>query len=145
MTALYARGTVDASGRATAEAIMRAVGSVVWVDSDDDIDSVTAVSGSGPAYFLRLIELIAEAGTGLGLAPQVAGQLAIETALGTARLAQGSERSCAQLRAEVTSAGGTTAAALAVMEAADLHGIVQAAVAAAKRRAGELAAEFGAD
>ena len=124
---------------------MAAVGSVVWVDSDSDIDAVTAVSGSGPAYFLRLIELMTDTGASLGLSPAVAQTLAIETALGAAKLAHESGRPPAELRAEVTSPGGTTAAALAVMEAADLRGIVERAMAAAKHRAGAMAAEFGAD
>lgn len=145
VTGLYAHGAVDGPRRDLAAALLGAVGQIVWVGSDAEIDAVTAVSGSGPAYFLRLIELLTEAGTELGLAPDVARTLAIGTALGTAKLAHGSAQSCAELRAEVTSAGGTTAAALAVMEAADLHAIVLAAVGAAYRRAGELAAEFGAD
>ncbi len=145
ITALFAHGAVDPERRATAQALMAAVGRVVWVESDSDIDAVTAVSGSGPAYFLRLIELMTEAGAKLGLSSEVAQTLAIETALGTAKLAQESGRPPAELRAEVTSAGGTTAAAIAVMEAADLRGIVERAVTAAKQRAGELAAQFGAD
>ena len=145
VTALYAHRGTDAASRGTAEAVLSAVGRVVWVGSEDDIDTVTAVSGSGPAYFLLLTELLEEAAVGHGLSPEVARVLAVETAAGTARLAQISGRPCAELRAEVTSAGGTTAAALDVLAAADLRAIVGAAVAAAKRRAGELAAEFGAD
>ena len=145
VTALFAHGAVEPRHRATAQGVMAAVGSVVWVDSDSDIDAVTAVSGSGPAYFLRLIELMTDTGASLGLSPAVAQTLAIETALGAAKLAHESGRPPAELRAEVTSPGGTTAAALAVMEAADLRGIVERAMAAAKHRAGAMAAEFGAD
>jgi pyrroline-5-carboxylate reductase len=143
VTALYAPPEVSTERRALAAAILGAVGSVVWVGSDAEIDAATAVSGSGPAYFLRLIELLEEAGVAAGLDPVVAHRLALDTALGTARLAHGSTESCAELRASVTSAGGTTAAALAVLEAADLRAIVGSAVGAAARRAAELADEFG--
>lgn len=144
VTALYAQGSVGGQARETCEAIMAAVGRSVWVDSDDQIDMATAISGSGPAYFLRLMELLEDAGAGLGLPREVARLLALETAFGTAQLARESARPCAELRAEVTSAGGTTAAALAVFEASDLRGIVANAVAAAHSRAGELAAQYGA-
>ena len=145
VTALYAGPAVSRERCALAEAILGAVGSIAWVGSDAQIDAATAVSGSGPAYFLRLIEVLEAAGVEAGLEPAVAHRLALDTALGTARLAHGSSSSCAQLRASVTSAGGTTAAALAVLEAADLRAIVGAAVQAAARRAAELADEFGRD
>lgn len=144
VTALYAGAAVDPARRAQAERLLALVGHVVWVESDELIDVATAISGSGPAYFLRLIEILEAAGTEAGLSVDTAHELAIGTALGTARMARDSTESCAQLRASVTSAGGTTAAALAVLEAADLRAIVTTAVAAAMRRAGELADEFGA-
>lgn len=144
VTALFAHGSVDAASRGTCEAVMASVGRTVWVGSDDEVDMATAVSGSGPAYFLRLIELLEDAGAGLGLDRAVARELALQTALGTARLAVESGRPCSELRAEVTSAGGTTAAALAVFEARGLRAIVEEAVGAARSRARELAAEFGA-
>lgn len=143
VTALYSPRPLGESQHASVVALLGAVGRLVWLQSDAEVDIATAVSGSGPAYFLRLIELVADAGAALGLPADVARTLALETALGTARLAAGSTRSCAELRAEVTSSGGTTAAALAVLEAKDLHGIVHAAVAAASARAAELADEFG--
>ncbi len=143
VTALYAAAGVDAAQRALAEALLAAVGRVVWVGVEDELDAVTAVSGSGPAYFFLLIELIEAAAVAQGLRPAVAHQLAVETAYGAARLARESPDDPATLRAQVTSAGGTTAAALAVFEAADLRAIVAAAVAAATRRSRELAAEFG--
>ncbi len=145
VTALYAGTAVSAERRALAATLLGAVGSVVWVGSDAQIDAATAVSGSGPAYFLRLIEVLEAAGVEVGLDPAVAHRLALDTALGTARFAHGSSSTCAELRASVTSAGGTTAAALAVLEAADLRAIVGAAVQAAARRAAELADEFGRD
>lgn len=143
ITALFATSGVDAAQRAMAHALLEAVGRVVWVGAEDDLDAVTAVSGSGPAYFFLLIELIEAAAVAQGLEPAVARQLAIETAYGAARLARESPDDPATLRTQVTSPGGTTAAALAVFDAADLRAIVAAAVAAAARRSRELAAEFG--
>lgn len=144
VTALFASPSVDAAHRRLAEQLLAAVGSTVWVESDAQVDAATAISGSGPAYFLRLIELLEAAAIDAGLSPDTANRLAIGTALGTARLANESAQSCAELRASVTSAGGTTAAALAVLEGRDLRGIVNAAVRAAANRAAELADEFGA-
>jgi pyrroline-5-carboxylate reductase len=122
---------------------MAAVGTVVWVEREADLDAVTAVSGSGPAYFFRFMECLEEAAIAEGLPPSLARTLTLETAYGAARLARESSLSPAELRAEVTSRGGTTAAALSVLEAADLRAIVARAVAAATRRAAELAREHG--
>ena len=143
VTALYADAGVAAAQRTVAEALLAAVGSVVWVGAEDELDAVTAVSGSGPAYFFLLIELLEAAAVTQCLDLPVARRLAIETAYGAARLARESQDDPATLRAQVTSPGGTTAAALAVFDAADLRAIVAAAVAAATRRSRELAAEFG--
>jgi pyrroline-5-carboxylate reductase len=143
VTALYAAAGVGAAQRAVAQALLEAVGSVVWVGAEEELDAVTAVSGSGPAYFFLLIELLEAAAVAQGLPPAVARRLAVETAYGAARLARESPEDPATLRGQVTSPGGTTAAALAVLEAADLRAIVAAAVAAATRRSRELAAEFG--
>ena len=142
---LYADPTVPAAARDLAGRLIEAVGSAVWVPAEADIDAVTSVSGSGPAYFFLLIELLESAGIAEGLAPDVARRLAIDTAAGAAALARRGEDDPATLRAQVTSKGGTTAAALAVFEAADLRGIVGRAVAAAASRSRELAAEFGRD
>jgi pyrroline-5-carboxylate reductase len=144
-TALYAAPAVPASARAVATSLLAAVGSVVWVGSEAELDAVTAVSGSGPAYFFLLMELLEAAAIAEGLAPAVARRLALDTAAGAARLATTSPDDPATLRAQVTSKGGTTAAALAVLEAADLRGIVARAVAAAARRSRELAEESGRD
>lgn len=141
---LYAGSDVVATDRAVAAAILGAVGSVAWVGSEDALDVVTALSGSGPAYFFRLTELLAEAATGLGLDPAVARTLAIDTLHGSGMLARAGDGDLARLRAEVTSKGGTTEAALRVLEAADLRGMVAAAVQAAANRSRELAARFGA-
>jgi pyrroline-5-carboxylate reductase len=142
-TALYAGPGVDASQRALAARLLDAVGTTVWVDDESAMDAVTAVSGSGPAYFFLLIELLEAAARAEGLSDEVARRLAIETAYGAARMARESTDDPATLRAQVTSKGGTTAAALAVMEAAGLRDIVRRAVGAASARSRELAAEFG--
>jgi len=143
ITALYADPTVDAGARAVATRLIEAVGSVVWVGNESHLDAVTAVSGSGPAYFFLLIEMLETAAIAEGIAPAVARRLAIDTAAGAAALAQSSADEPATLREQVTSKGGTTAAALAVFDAADLRGIFARAVAAAARRSRELAEEFG--
>jgi pyrroline-5-carboxylate reductase len=142
-TGLFAAVTVGATERARAESIMRATGEVVWVKEEAHIDVVTALSGSGPAYFFHLAELMAQAGTELGLEPDTARRLAVATLHGSGLLAYSGDGDLARLRAEVTSKGGTTEAALKVMQAADLRGIVSRAMDAAARRGSELAAQFG--
>jgi pyrroline-5-carboxylate reductase len=142
-SALYAADTVGGPNRALAARLIEAVGSAVWVATEGDMDAVTAVSGSGPAYFFLLIELLEAAAIAEGLDPAVARRLAIDTAAGAAEMARQSSDDPATLRAQVTSKGGTTAAALAVFEAAGLRAIVARAVAAAALRSRELAAEFG--
>ena len=143
-TGLYAPPTVGAADRALAESILAAVGITVWVERESHMDVVTAVSGSGPAYFFLFMEALEAAARELGLAPDVAHRLTTQTALGAAQMASESADSLAVLREQVTSKGGTTAAALAILDAADLRGIVAGAVAAADRRSAELAAEYGA-
>jgi pyrroline-5-carboxylate reductase len=144
-TALYAAPSVGTAQRALAARLLGAVGATVWVDDEGQMDAVTAVSGSGPAYFFLLIELLEDAARAEGLPPDVAHTLAVETAHGAARMARESADDAATLRAQVTSKGGTTAAALGVMEAAGLRDIVRRAVAAAAARSRELAADFGRD
>jgi len=143
ITALYAMPGVDAASRLTAETILAACGPTVWVTDESQLDVVTAVSGSGPAYFFLLIECLEAAGTELGLDPETARRLAVETARGSGRMAAEAAESPAELRAQVTSKGGTTAAALEVLEAAGVRGIFAAAVAAGARRSTALAQEFG--
>ena len=143
ITALYALPGVDAASRQTAETILAACGPTVWVPDESQLDVVTAVSGSGPAYFFLLIECLEAAGIELGLDPATARRLAVETARGSGRMAAEAAESPAELRAQVTSQGGTTAAALEVLEAAGVRGIFAAAVAAGARRATALAQEFG--
>jgi pyrroline-5-carboxylate reductase len=143
ITALHAGPGVDAASRATAEGILAACGPTVWVPDEAQMDVVTAVSGSGPAYFFLLIECLEAAGIELGLDPATARRLAIETARGAGRMAAESAEAPAELRQQVTSKGGTTAAALEVLEAADVRGIFARAVAAGAARSTALAREFG--
>jgi len=142
-TGLYAPAAVSATDRARAEAVMRATGEVIWVKEEAHIDAVTALSGSGPAYFFFLAELMAQTGVELGLEPDAAKRLAVATLHGAGALARATDGDLARLRAEVTSKGGTTEAALQVMNAEDLRGVVSRAMTAAARRGGELAAQFG--
>jgi len=145
-TAVYAPPAVGAGERALVERALSAVGAVVWLQHEQDLDVVTALSGSGPAYFFLLAELMADAAVGLGLKPAAARALAVGTLYGAGALAQASDGDLARLRAEVTSRGGTTEAALSVLAGTDgLEGIVQRALAAATRRSRELARQFGAE
>jgi len=143
-TGLYAPASVGAAHRALAESIMAAVSATVWVEHESQMDTVTALSGSGPAYFFLFMEALEAAAHERGLPHDIAHRLTLETAFGAAQMARQSADSLAVLRDQVTSKGGTTAAALAVLDAAGLRAIVAHAVAAADRRSAELAAEFGA-
>src|SRR5690606_41940342 len=135
---------VGQADRDLSESLLRAVGEVVWVDSDRAIDSVTAVSGSGPAYVFLFLEALIQAGMEQGLSQEQARQLALATFHGATQLASLSPDSPAVLRDRVTSKGGTTAAALAVFQEAGFDRIVGQAVRAAARRAAELARELAA-
>ncbi len=140
ITALYAGARVDAAGRAMAEALMGAVGEVVWLADEGQMDAVTAVSGSGPAYVFHLIEALEAAALAAGLPAELAARLARATVTGSAELAFRSADSAATLRENVTSPGGTTAAALAVlMSEKGLSDLMTRAVAAATKRSKELA------
>lgn len=138
-TGLYAPSSVGHEPRIAAERVLQAVGDVFWVRDEELLDVVTALSGSGPAYFFLLAELMAEAGTELGLEGAMAQRLAAATLYGSGLLAHGADSDLARLREEVTSAGGTTEAALTAFEAADLRAAVRAALAAAMQRGRELA------
>ncbi|HEX4243441.1 MAG TPA: pyrroline-5-carboxylate reductase [Steroidobacteraceae bacterium] len=142
-TGLYAPRSVGAANRALAEMVMAAVSAIVWVEHESQMDTVTALSGSGPAYFFLFMEALEAAAHERGLPKDIAHQLTLETALGAAQMARQSTETLATLREQVTSKGGTTAAALAVLDTAGLQAIVARAVAAADRRSAELAAEFG--
>jgi pyrroline-5-carboxylate reductase len=143
-TGLFAPGTVAGEHREIAARVLQAVGEVVWVDTEDNLDIVTALSGSGPAYFFLLAELLTQGAIDLGLEPAAARRLAIATLHGAGQLVHAGDGDLARMRAEVTSKGGTTEAAVKSLDAADLRGIVARALAAATRRSRELAAQFGA-
>ncbi len=137
-TALYATPEVDAAQREQAETVLRAVGLVRWVEDESLMDAVTALSGSGPAYFFLFMEALEQAGERLGLPADTARLLTLQTALGAARMAIESGEDPAELRRRVTSPGGTTERAIASFEADDLAGVVQRALSAARDRSVEL-------
>ena len=141
--ALYAGPTVDAGQRAAAEAIMRSVGVAIWVEDESQIDIVTALSGSGPAYFFLIAELLEAGAIELGLPQSVARQLVLQTAYGAAKLARDSESDPKILREQVTSPGGTTEQALNAFHNGDLAGLIKTALEAAQQRSIELAEQFG--
>jgi len=142
-TAIFAPAGLSAAQRSLAEQILGAVGTTSWVASEDALDVVTALSGSGPAYFFLLAELMTDAAVNLGLERASARELAIQTLFGSGRMARDSDGDLARLRAEVTSKGGTTEAALRSFEGANLRGIVAAALGAATERGREMARAFG--
>ncbi|MDA0788988.1 MAG: pyrroline-5-carboxylate reductase [Proteobacteria bacterium] len=141
ITGLYGTPTVEDSQRRQAEEILSAVGKYIWVNEESELDAVTAVSGSGPAYFFAVMEAIEAAGHHLGLSPEVAHKLVVETALGAAMMAEQADVPAGTLRERVTSPGGTTSAALDVFNTRDLSGTFDEAIAAAHRRSIELGAE----
>ena len=143
MTGLVAGSGVSDVQRQTVEDIMAAVSEVLWVDSDDLIDAVTALSGSGPAYVFRFLEALIAGGEQLGLTPAQAKQMALATLAGATALAANSPETPAVLRERVTSKGGTTAAALDVLQAKGFHEAVGLAMQAAYERAGALSKELG--
>jgi pyrroline-5-carboxylate reductase len=138
-TGAAASPEVSDAQRAAAQALLAAVGTVEWLDGEHLVDAVTAVSGSGPAYVFHLVECLAEAGAAAGLPPDLAARLSRAMVVGAGELLAQSELSAAELRQNVTSPGGTTAAALAVLtREPGLAALMREAVAAAKRRAEEL-------
>jgi pyrroline-5-carboxylate reductase len=142
---LFALPEVSAEERQRAEAILRAVGDVVWLEDERLLDAVTAVSGSGPAYVFWFIEQLADSAVRLGLPREAALRLALQTVLGAARLAAASTKAPADLRKDVTSKGGTTEAALAVFDAEKLAERFARALEAAARRSEELGKALGKD
>lgn len=142
MSVLYATEAVDAAGRTDAENVMRSAGAVLWVEQETQLDAVTAVSGSGPAYFFHMMEAMIAAGVEQGLDVETSRTLVLQTALGAARMAKESAADPGELRRQVTSPGGTTAAAMSVFADGDLMGLVSRAVAAAAERSVTLAAEL---
>lgn len=135
ITGLFAPEGTAAEARALAEQLLTAAGACVWVDEESQLDAVTALSGSGPAYFFLLVEALREAGMKLGLSAEVAAQLAAQTCVGAARMVGESGLDAAVLRANVTSKGGTTEAALNHLESAGIRAIFAEALQQADARA----------
>jgi pyrroline-5-carboxylate reductase len=142
-TALHANPHVSEEQQDSAENILRAVGVTVWVDDEAELDAVTAVSGSGPAYFFLLMEAMEKTALQLGLSEPVARLLVQQTALGAAKIALESSESPQLLRQRVTSPGGTTQRAVETFAQAGFENIVARAVFAARDRAVEMARELG--
>ncbi len=144
ITGMFADERCGDTNRRAAELVMGACGETVWVEAEEQLDVVTAVSGSGPAYFFLFMEALADAGAALGLPADVAARLAIHTARGAGAMAIEDEAGLAELRRRVTSPGGTTQAAIEAFEAGGLRRLVETAATAATRRSRELA-EGGSD
>lgn len=140
VTGLWADASVDDAARAQADYVLGAAGATVWLQDEAQINAVTALSGSGPAYVFALGEAMAEAGEALGLPRETAETLARHTLIGAGRLLAEDDAAPGTLRERVTSKGGTTAAALDVLHSGDLAGLVARAMAAAEARARALSA-----
>ena len=139
VTALYADEHLPEHDKAIAQSIIDCVGKSLWLSNEDAMDAVTAVSGSGPAYVFRMIEAMQDAAHSLGLSSEASRVLVLETLRGASELAAQSALTPAQLREQVTSKGGTTAAALEVFEAEDYGGLILRALTRAAARSAELA------
>lgn len=139
---LFANAEVGSNDRELASQVLASTGLTIWVNSEAQIDAVTAVSGSGPAYFFYMMESMIRAGKNLGLDEKVATALTLQTALGAAQMAITSSNTPAELRKNVTSPNGTTQAALEVFDRAQISQNIQAALAAAQKRSQELAQEL---
>ena len=136
---LYANSFVNAEQHSLTESILKAVGIVVWVEKENLIDTITALSGSGPAYFFLILETLQKTGVELGLSEEVAKKLSLQTALGATQMAMQSEKSLDELRKNVTSPGGTTEKAVSVLEDHNIREIFRKAMHGAKIRSEELA------
>ena len=145
ISGLHAPAAVGAGGRAAAERVLSAVGKTLWLEREEDIDAVTAVSGSGPAYVFYFIEALERAARELGLGADTAHRLAVETFSGAVRLLAQSDEPPETLRGRVTSKGGTTERALQSMEAGRVKEAIVRAVRAAASRSRELGDELGKD
>ncbi|QLL13093.1 pyrroline-5-carboxylate reductase [Pseudomonas chlororaphis] len=140
---LYATAAVSAEQRQQAQELLSAVGIVLWLEQEQQLDAVTAVSGSGPAYFFLLIEAMTAAGEKLGLPRETARQLTLQTALGAAHMAVSSDVDAAELRRRVTSPAGTTEAAIKSFQASGFEALVEKALGAAAHRSAEMAEQLG--
>jgi len=143
VSGLYANAQVSAAQREQAQTLLGAVGVALWLDEEQQIDAVTAVSGSGPAYFFLLIEAMTAAGEKLGLPRETAAELTRQTALGAARMVCESDVDAAELRRRVTSPNGTTHAAIETFQAGGFASLVESALNAAANRSAELAEQLG--
>ena len=139
ITGMYARINCNLAQRELTQNLMESAGEVVWLDKESHLDVVTAVSGSGPAYFYYLVETLRKAGTRLGLPAEVAAKLALHTAHGASAMAVKSDMDVVELRQRVTTKGGTTEAAMERLTAGNFEQLVDSAITAATRRGQELA------
>ena len=142
-TALFANAKVDSGQRDRADAILRAVGITIWVDNEAHLDAVTALSGSGPAYYFLLMEIMQATGEAMGLDAEAARRLTLQTALGAARMANESDEPPGVLRERVTSPGGTTERALLMMRDGGIDKVVANGIQGARERSVELGDAFG--
>ncbi len=140
---LFANTNAALSHKNMAENIMLAVGEIAWIDNEDLLDTVTGISGSGPAYFFRIMEILINTAQNNGLDPELSKNLVLQTALGAAQLAKLSDLSASELRKQVTSKRGTTEAALNFLENSNIETVFEEAVSAAIIRSRELASELG--
>jgi len=140
---LYANSQTSAAQKASADEILKSVGIVQWLDSESLIDPVTAVSGSGPAYYFLMMEAMIDVGVAQGLSRTAATELTLQTALGAAKLAQSSDVDVSELRRRVTSPNGTTEQAILSFEDSDLRGTVSKAMQACTDRSIAMAKELG--
>jgi pyrroline-5-carboxylate reductase len=143
VSGLYATAQVSNNQRAQAEQLLSAVGIALWLDEEKQLDAVTAVSGSGPAYFFLLIEAMTATAEKLGLPRDIAVQLTRQTALGAALMVTGSDVDAAELRRRVTSPAGTTEAAIKAFQAGGFEALVDTALTAAAHRSAEMAEQLG--
>jgi pyrroline-5-carboxylate reductase len=142
-TGLYANTEVSIEQRQLAFDVLSSVGTALWIETEVLLDAVTAVSGSGPAYFFYLIEAMMEAGQSLGLSEEQSRVLTVATAAGAAKLISKSDQSAKELRLAVTSKGGTTEAAINTLQQHDMENIIQTAIKKAAEKAQQLAADAG--
>jgi pyrroline-5-carboxylate reductase len=143
VSGLFATSEVSAEQRQQAEELLSAVGIALWLNEEQQLDAVTAVSGSGPAYFFLLIEAMTAAGVKLGLPADIAAQLTVQTALGAAHMAVASDVDAAELRRRVTSPAGTSEAAIKSFQAGGFEALVEKALGAAAHRSAEMAEQLG--
>ena len=143
ISGLFARSAVTPADKDHVNALMACTGAAIWLDDEAQIDAVTALSGSGPAYVFFFLEAMRDAGVGMGLSPEQAYQLAVSTFSGASALAAASQDGPEVLRQRVTSKGGTTFAALGVMESSGMKPAFEAAMQAARARAAQMGDEFG--